>query len=399
MSTPPRTPDPHLNVADLSVAVIGPDNFSRNTIITALGGCLGSQNPDLIADPAHLDEEAMGVVSSCSVVIIEVDRDPEFALELVQRVCDRGEAAVMVYSAQTSSDLVVRAMRAGAREFLRLPLEPGAMAEAIAQITARRKSARASQKAEGELYVFLGAKGGAGVTTLACNFAVALAEESKKNTLLIDLNLPLGDAAINLGVKAKYSTVDALQNSTRLDPNFLSNLLVRYSSFLSVLAAPTELTPYEFSKDAFDRLLEVVREEFDYVVVDAGLRLDLQRTALFDRNATIYLITQVGIPELRNANRLISRFSKEESPHLEVVVNRYESGAMGISDAEITRALTRAPQWKVPNNYAAVRKMQNTATPLALEDSTITRTIRKMVKAACGQDEVPEKKKGFGFFR
>jgi pilus assembly protein CpaE len=399
MSTPPRTPDPFSNAAALSVAVIGPDNFSRDTVITALGGCLGSQNPDLIADPAHLDEESMAIVSNCSIVIVEVDRDPDFALDLVQRICDRGVAAVMVYSSATNSDLVVRAMRAGAREFLRLPLEPGAMAEAMAQVTARRKSAHSSEKAEGELYVFLGAKGGAGVTTLALNFAVALADESKKNTLLIDMNLPLGDAAINLGVKAKYSTVDALQNSTRLDSNFLSNLVVRYSAFLSVLAAPTELTPYEASREAVDRLLAVVREEFDYVVVDAGLRLDLQRTSLFEPNSTIYLITQVGIPELRNANRLIARFSNEESPNLEIVINRYESGAMGISDSEITRALTKPPQWKVPNNYAAVRKMQNTATPLALEDSTISRAIRKMVKAACGKTDTPEKKKGFSFFR
>ena len=399
MSTPPRTPDGPFVSPVMSIAVIGPDNISRYNVINALSGCLGSLTPDLVADPARVDDEALAIISGCSVVIVELDRDPVFALDLVQTVCDHGSAVVMVYSAQADPDLVVRAMRAGAREFLRLPLDSGAMADALAQVTARHKAAHTSQKADGELFVFLGAKGGAGVTTLACNFAVALAEESKKNTLLIDFNLPLGDAAINLGIKAKYSTVDALQNSARLDSSYFSNVLVRYSAFLSVLAAPTEMTPYEASKEAFDRLLAVVRQEFDYVVVDAGLRLDLQRTALFDRSATIYLITQVGIPELRNANRLIARFSQEESPNLEIVINRYESGAMGIPDSEITRALTRPVQWKVPNNYAAVRKMQSTATPLALEDSTISRAIRKMVKAACGKADIPEKKKGFGFFR
>jgi pilus assembly protein CpaE len=392
-------PDASPIAGGLSIAVIGPDNFSRDTVINALSGYLGSQTPELVIDPARLDEASMKIAAKCNVVIVELDRDPDIALNLVQTICDRGAAMVMVYSSQANPDLVVRSMRAGAREFLRLPLDPNAMADAMAQVSARRKSARTSQKADGELYVFLGSKGGAGVTTLACNFAVALAQESEKNTLLIDLNLPLGDAAINLGIKAKYSTIDALQNSARLDSIYLSNVLVRYSSFLSVLAAPSELTPYEASKEAFDRLLGVVRREFDYIVVDAGLRLDLQRTALFDKSATIYLITQVGIPELRNANRLIARFTEENSPNLEIVINRYESGAMGIPDSEITKALTRAPQWKVPNNYAAVRKMQSTATPLALEDSPISRAIRNMVKAACGKGEIPEKKKGFGFFR
>jgi pilus assembly protein CpaE len=399
MSTPPRTPDASLVSPLLSVAVVGPDNFSRDTVINALSGCLGSQSADLIVDPAHLDDEAMATVSKCSVVIVELDRDPEFALELIQTICDHSPVVVMVYSSQASPDLVVRSMRAGAREFLRLPLEPDAMADALAQVTARRKAAQSTQTVEGELFVFLGAKGGAGVTTLASNFAVALAEESKKNTLLIDLNLPLGDAAINLGIKAPYSSVDALQNSARLDSSFLSNVLVRYNSFLSVLAAPAELTPFEVSKDAFDRLLAVVKQEFQYIVVDAGLRLDLQQTALFDKSATVYLVTQVGIPELRNANRLVTRFSQEDSPSLEIVLNRYESGAMGIPEAEITKALTKPAQWKVPNDYAAVRKMQNTATPLALEDSPISRTIRNMAKAACGKTDVTTKKKGFSFFR
>jgi pilus assembly protein CpaE len=216
---------------------------------------------------------------------------------------------------------------------------------------------------------------------------------------VIDLNLPLGDAAINLGIKAQYSTVDALLNSSRLDSSFLSTLLIRYSPSLSVLAAPSELTPCQASNDAVDRLLTLARQEFDYVVVDAGSRLDLQRTVLFNECATIYLITQVGIPELRNANRLISQFSHDGGPKLEVVLNRYETNSLGIPDEQVTKALTRPAQWKVPNNYAAVRKMQNTAAPLVVEDSPIARTIRQMAKIVCGKPAAPEKKKGFHLFR
>ena len=90
----------------------------------------------------------------------------------------------------------------------------------------------------GKLLAFMGAKGGTGVTTLACNFAVALAQEPGENTLLIDLDLPLGDAALNLGIVAEFSTIDALQVADRLDGSLLSQLLVKHSSGLSVLAAP-----------------------------------------------------------------------------------------------------------------------------------------------------------------
>jgi pilus assembly protein CpaE len=273
------------------------------------------------------------------------------------------------------------------------------MAEALVRASALRSLTRPPKKTDGRLLVFLSAKGGSGVTTLACNYAVSLAEESGQKTLLIDLNFPLGDAAIDLGIKAQYSTVNALQNSSRLDASFLETMLVKHESGLSVLAAPTELATTHFSDDAIDKLLEVARQEFDYVVVDAGSRLELQHTHLFDRSATIYLVTQIGIPELRNSNRLITKLSTAAGPKLEIVINRYDPRNMGISEEHITKALTKSAEWKIPNNYAAVRRMQNTATPLTEEDTEISRSIRQMTRSITGQPAVPEKKRGFSLFR
>jgi pilus assembly protein CpaE len=402
MSTPSHTPNGSASAGRAAIAIIGLDNQSRRDVINALAGCPDRHTPQLIVHPAEIDGSSKLTIMHFDVAIVDLDSNPESALGLIEEICVHGTATVMTYSTQSDPDLVVRCMRAGAREFLRLPFTANAIAEALDRTLARRPVASVApveKKADARLFVFLGAKGGVGVTTLASNFAVSLAEESSKNTLLIDLNLPLGDSAISLGVKARFSTVDALQNSLRLDSNLLSNLLVRHNTFLSVLAAPSELTPYQASNEAVDRLLVVARQEFDYVVVDAGLRLDLQQTALFHQDSTIYLITQVGIPELRNANRLILRFSKEGSARLEVVINRYESGSLGIPESEISKALTRPADWKIPSNYAAVRKMQNTATPLALEDSPISRIIHKMAVAACGKADAAEKKGVFSFFR
>jgi pilus assembly protein CpaE len=396
-----QIPDALVSGAVLSIAVIGPGDQRRNTIIEALTRCHTGQIREFIAYPASVNDAAQMLLRNYDLVLVDLDSNPEFSLDLVESICIHGSASVMVYSEQSDPDIIVRSMRAGAREFIRIPLANGAVAEALVRASARRPPSFAPQKPDGGLFVFLGAKGGAGVTTLACNFALSLSQESAKSTLLIDLNLPLGDATINLGIKTEYSTVQALQNANRLDANFLSSLLVSYSPLLSVLAAPSEMTPCQASNDAVDRLLAVARQQFDYVVVDAGSRLDLQRTVLFNECATIYLITQVGIPELRNANRVIAQFLAEGSPKLEVVLNRYESNSLGIPDEQISKALTQPPHWKVPNNYAAVRKMQNTATPLALEDSSIARTIRQMARTVCGKPEPAkeQKKKGFHLFR
>jgi pilus assembly protein CpaE len=262
----------------------------------------------------------------------------------------------------------------------------------------RRPSTRTAKKTVGKLLVFAGAKGGSGVTTVASNFAVALAQESGQKTLLIDLGLPLGDAALELGITAQYSTVNALQNFKRLDSNYLSQLLVKHKLGLSVLAAPDKYTPIEVSTEAVEKLLSVARQDFDYVVVDAGSRFDSIDKALFTRGATVYFVLQVSISQLRNSNRLISELFISKGVRVEVVLNRYTPRVLEIDEASIAKALTIPVSWKIPNDYQTVQSAQNAAIPLVLEDSPISKVIRQMTRSACGLPAEAEKKKRFNLF-
>ena len=379
----------------LSIALIGPDEDRRRAAATALAGCQGGEIREFSSYPPSLDDVPKLLEQHYDVIIIDLDSNPEYALELVESICAKGAATVMVYSMKADSELLVHCMRAGAREFLTLPFSQSTMAEALVRASARRPATRAPKKASGRLLAFLGAKGGDGATTLACNFAVAIAKESGESTLLIDLDLPLGDAGLNLGVVAEYSTINALQNSARLDSSFLSKLLVKHSSGVSVLAAPGKFPSYDASAEAFDRLISIARQDFENVVIDMGSRLDLMGTSLFKDGSTIYLVIQAGIAGLRNSNRLISQFFATGVPKLEIVLNRYEPRSMGVGEDQITKALTRPAQWKIPNDFDAVRRMQTTTVPLALEDSPISRLIRQMARAACGLPPVQEKRRGF----
>jgi Flp pilus assembly CpaE family ATPase len=386
----------------LSIALIGPDEDRRRAAASALAGCQGGEIREFSSYPPSLDDVPRLLENNYDVIIIDLDSHPEYALELVESICANGTATVMVYSVKADSELLVRCMRAGAREFLTLPFAQSTMAEALVRASARRPAPHPAKKTGGRLLVFLGAKGGDGVTTLACNFAVSMAQESSQSTLLIDLDLPLGDAALNLGVAAEYSTINALQNASRLDSSFLSKLLVKHSTGVSVLAAPGKFPQFDASNDAIDKLLMVARQEFDNVVIDMGSRLDLMGTGLFKDGSTVYLVIQAGIAGLRNSNRLISQYFSTGIPKLEIVLNRFEPRTMGVSEDQITKALTRPAQWKIPNDYAAVRRMQTTAVPLAMEDSPISRLIRQMARTAAGLPPAPEKKTGFslkGFSR
>jgi pilus assembly protein CpaE len=392
MATLPDTDALGANV--LSIALIGPEEQSRMAVADALLGSSSGVPRQLPFYPG-IDQVPKLVELNFDVVILDLDSDCETALDLVESLCANSPSTVMVYSAVADSELMIRCMRAGAREFLTLPFAPGAVAEALVRASVRRAGIRvpAAKKPDGKLHVFFGAKGGSGVTTLASNFAVSVARESGQKTLLIDLDLPFGDAALGLGLNAAYSTADALQNFNRLDFNFLSRLLVRHESGLAVLTAPGKVTNTQITPDAVNRLLTVARQEFDSVVVDTGSRLDLTSTALFEPDAMVYLVAQVGISELRNSNRIIAEYFAADFPRLEIVLNRFVPSSLGIDEEQITKALTRRAQWKIPEDSATVRKMQNTATPLALNDSPISKAIRQMARAACGLTAEPEKKK------
>jgi pilus assembly protein CpaE len=379
--------------------VISPDDERRKAAMTELSGCHTGPVREFTASYPALSEVENVIGHNYDVVLVDLDSDLEYALDLVQAICSQELAIAMVYSAKADPGLLIRCMRAGARELLMLPFSCGEMAEALYRASALLSSEPPVKKTNGKLLVFLGAKGGSGVTTLACNFAVSLAQKHKQKTILIDLNLPLGDAAITLGIKAEHSIVSAFQNAGRLDSHLLSTLLVQHDSGLRVLTAPSVLAPTYVSVEAIDKLLKVARQEFDYVVVDAGSKLDIQRKHLFDGSTTIYLVTQAGIPELRNAHRLISQLGAAGSPKIEVVLNRYDARSVGIDEDDIARGMNRPINWRIPNNYAAVRRMQNTATPLGEESAQISRVIGQMTQSVCGGSPLPEEKKGFSLFR
>jgi len=380
----------------LSIALISPNMERRSAAALALARSPGSEVFEYPSYPAGLDDLPHLLQQKFDVVIIELDTDPEFALELVEGIAGDGSSTVMVYSSSADPELLVRCMRAGAREFLTLPLAPEVMAEALIRASARRPMTQGVKKTAGKLLAFMGAKGGAGATMLACNFAAGLAKGTDQKTLLIDLDLPLGDAALNLGIMPEFSAIDALDAGDRLDGRFLSQLLSKHDSGLMVLAAPGRFVHYQTNDDAINRLLQVARQDFDNVVVDLGSKLDLMNTAAYRDATALYLVTQASIPELRNSNRLISQFFSGNTPKLEIVINRFEARALGVSEEHITKALTRPAQWKIPNDYGAVRNMQINASPLVFADSAIARQIRQMVNAVTGKTATPAKKKGFG---
>ncbi|HVN93617.1 MAG TPA: AAA family ATPase [Terracidiphilus sp.] len=351
-------------VTPLSVALVGPDERTRNIVAKGLADTRRAVIREFNSYPPE-PEHLRRLLATFDAVVLDLDSDPEQVLELIEETGAGDAAPIMVYSEKNDPKVAIRLMRAGTREYLLLPFQRDTIAEALRRMAAphERTSARevaSTKNGPGGLHVFLGSKGGSGVTTVACNVAIALAQRPEHRILLIDLALPIGDCALCLGISAGYSTEDALRSIDRLDASLFHNLLVRHRSGVFLLAAPTKVPDLEVSKSAIDKLIAIARQEFDYVIVDVGSRIDVAAKALFEDASTIYLVTQTGISELRNSNRLISQFFAEGSENLEIVINRFEPRFLETANEEvITKALGKPVRWKIPDDQDAARALQH----------------------------------------
>jgi len=169
-----------LKAHSMSIIVISPDEERRREITSGMNG-LPPQNVKEYENYPEGDFLENLIRDDHDVFMIDLDGNPAHALYLVETICARSSSTVMVFSGATDSDLLVQCMRAGAREFLKLPVEQPALEIAIARAYARRPTDRPVRTNVGNLYVFSSVKGGSGATTIACNFAVVLAQTASAN--------------------------------------------------------------------------------------------------------------------------------------------------------------------------------------------------------------------------
>ena len=394
----PNTPDSDAPNA-LSVAIVMPNATRRRSLVAAL-----AKTPfvplvhEFGSYPSRDDLPAMAQLG-CQVLIVDLDDDVEQAIHVIENI-GRHDAAMTVMAASSKNDsaLMRRSMQAGARDFLVEPFLPETVGEAFTRTYSRGID---QKKPLGKALVFVPSKGGVGVTTIALNFALALTKECGARVVVVDMDFQLGEIAPGLGMTTTFSVVDALASAARLDREFLATLLIRHASGLAVLGAPESYDFFHLADDkSVKKLFRILREEFDYVVVDSGSSRDDTQETLFAMADTLYLVTEMSFASLRNAHRMISFLSgRDGCRRLKVVANRFNARYGNIDGDSATKALTRPVDWKIPNAYAAIRAAQDSGIPIAMNDSLYTRAVSQMARAACGKPLIAAKaSQGFNLF-
>jgi pilus assembly protein CpaE len=270
-------------------------------------------------------------------------------------------------------------MRAGVNECVAEPLTAAELDSAITRLLAHR-----APSAAGQVFAFIGAKGGVGTTTAAVNVATELSQTAHGRTLLVDLHLAHGDASVFLGVEPRFSVVDALDNIHRFDEAFFKGLVVQTPAGPHLLASSDRALVQTSSVQRVRSLIEFATQLYRYVILDVP-RSDAAALDALDKAARIVVVANQELATVRNASRIAASFRQRYgNDRVTVIVNRVDNHAeIGRDDVE--KVVGTKVLHSVPSDYRMALRALNKGRPLALDNhSKLAASFRDLANDLAG---------------
>ncbi len=343
-------------------------------------------------------------------VLINIDSDHEAAVDLVNMINQKlPNSAIIALSSSTEGSLILKIMRAGAKEFISSPVEAQELVSALERVSVSSTSARPKS---GKIIAVAGSSGGVGTTSIAVNLACCMAQLPNESIALIDLDLSLGDADVFLDTIPEYTLLDVAQNVARLDLSLLRKSLTKHDSGIYLLPRPVQLQDIQTISDSdFGRVLKLLKASFTHLILDLSKSYTALDITTLEAADEVLLLTQLDLPCLRNVVRLLTSLEAIDglSSKIKIVVNRSGLDNSQISMKKAEEHIGREIFWQIPNNFSAVSEGRNNGIPLidSSPNSSITQNIISLAnKLVCGDDEAEtgeeegdkkEKKGLFGF--
>jgi pilus assembly protein CpaE len=322
------------------------------------------------------------------LVIVEVDETgpasnggpPTWVIESLTRALPR--AVILATGQSTSADFAIEMIRAGALEFIRRPVDREDLISALDKVLRLRRGPSAGRQ-PGRITSVFSTKGGLGVTTLATNLAVCLAERTPGSTILVDLDIRQSDVSTFLNLQPTYSVLDAVESLERLDESFLRGLVVKHSSGLVILAGPSRLERSQLVAEQLQAGLAMIRTQFDHVVLDLKHDMDPATIAALEASDTILFLTGLNVSALRSGAAGLAAFRHLglNLPKIKVVVMREGTGE-DVTMKHARETLGLPIYWKTPSDYPAVVASINRGTPVvtASPRSKVAKNLRELAE-------------------
>ncbi|HEX5104851.1 MAG TPA: response regulator [Pirellulaceae bacterium] len=350
----------------LRLAIVDPSDNSRTQLKNML---LGMDIVWLEAECSRYEffADVVGQTKP-DIGIITIDANPEKGLKLIESVRDIApECSVLVVSSSTDGQVILKAMRAGAKEFLTLPVKVEDLISALDRISSAKFGAGDGRSRTCHVIAVCGATGGVGSTSLAVNLGCLLASEQRNSAVLVDLDLALGDADVFLDAIPDYTLVDVAQNISRLDFTLLKRSLTKHASGLYLLPRPVQLQDGSLiTAEDLTRVLGLLKASFTHMILDVSKSFSPIDVVALKSAKDILLVTQLDLPCLRNVVRLMMSFNEVEGlkDKVKIVVNRVGLDAGVISLKKAQETMGREIFWQLPNDYRTMVEVRNNGVPL-----------------------------------
>jgi pilus assembly protein CpaE len=333
------------------------------------------------------------------LAFLDLESDPHVGLKFAQFMVDQSMASALIGAGSTDSpELLLQAMQAGITEYVGKPLGGEAVRDAIERVL--RKSGRRAEggkREPGQVLSLFAAKGGSGSTTVAANLAIEIHRLTRKRTLLVDLDLELGETALLLGIEPRFSVIDLMRNFHRVDSGLLASYIQRHATGLEILSAPYQPADYEaVSAERVRQVFAFLHGHYDYIIVDCPKTFTPATQAAFEEADQVFLITTADIPSVRNLSRslpLLRSFGRRKpDPWIHLIVNRFDPKDV-VSVSEIERSLGMDVYWTLRNDYRAVMTSINAGKPAVMEaKSHFAKDIRALAAKITGVRAAQESK-------
>ena len=300
------------------------------------------------------------------LVLIDVSQEQDKSLSLIKKLKENNkDAFIIALSAKTSTETIIKVMRAGAKEFLNKPLIQSEFTETLNELKSEFENTEIPDTCK--IISTFSNKGGIGKTSIAVNLAVELAQISKEKVALIDLNLQLGDVATFLDMNPPFAMDYIANNIHNLNEDELLKTMSKYkNTSLYVIADPLNIdNSKDITAEQIKNLLAVLKKTFSYIVIDIGTNIDSKTIAALDSSDLILLIAIVNLPAIRSTQRCMDLFNRlgYSSDKIKLVLNRYMENE-DIKTSDIEEVVKQKVYWKIPNNYLTMMSAINKGVPV-----------------------------------
>jgi pilus assembly protein CpaE len=342
------------------------------------------------------------------MVLIGPSISNEEGIDAVRTLRNEDPSLILIAVAdQVTSGLLRAAMRAGISEVIEAPLTEEKIEEAIKQFAndvLKRKVAAvvpvATHQDEGQILVVMSAKGGSGKTVVATNLAILLTRFEGKKVALVDADLQFGDVCLVLQLEPRFTLVNAAHELHHLDSQLLESLLTDHPSGLKVMAAPLEPAfADDISTESLITVVTLLRETYDYVIVDTASMLDELLLSLLEKADVILQVVDMDLPSVKNAKLALEtlRLLKFPTSKVKLILNRSNAKAR-LDDKEIEGALKMSISAAIPSDGAVAASM-NEGRPVveSAPKSRVAKGFESVAELIAGP--VPEPSQGRGFLR